>query len=115
MAKSFLVGFQSLTKSKRCGIDHVRKSVHRKIDFWHACTLFAVLQKASLSFVAPLHRRCILIQRKSIKLFLTKLVKLILGTPVLAITGTADDKTQDVIIRELALKHVIKYTNEKTY
>ena len=48
----------SLARSKRCGVDHVRNSVHRKIDFWHACTLFVVIKKASLFFVAPLHRRC---------------------------------------------------------
>ncbi|XP_015758777.1 PREDICTED: ATP-dependent DNA helicase RecQ-like [Acropora digitifera] len=30
------------------------------------------------------------------------------GTPVLAITGTADDRTQDVIIKQLGMKHVRK-------
>ena len=85
-----------LSLAKRCGIIYVRISAHTKIDFWHACTLFILIKKHHYSFF-PLHLRCILIQSKSIKFFLAKLVKLILGTPVLAITGTADDKTQDVI------------------
>ena len=36
------------------------------------------------------------------------MLKLIQGTPVLAITGTADDRTQDVIIKQLGMKHVHK-------
>ena len=87
-----------LSLVKRCGINYVRISAHTKIDFWHACTLFILIKKHHYSFF-PLHLRCILIQSKSIKFFLAKLVKLILETPVLAITGTADDKTQDVMIK----------------